>query len=331
MRIGTAETAESVAVIAEVGNNHEGDLDVALELTRAAAAAGAHAVKFQAMDPDHLVLPTETARIEQLRRFQLSQEDFGRLRDEADALGLGFLCTPFDLGGVAWLAPLVDAFKIASADNDFSALIDAAAATGRPVIVSGGMTDTAGLIRARDIVVSHGVEFAALHCVSAYPTPPEEASLATIPQLRAELGGTIGYSDHTLGNEACVLAVAAGARIIEKHLTLSHDFSDFRDHQLSAEPHELAELVRQIADAQVLLGTPRHDLLPGEEAVNLAARRSIATAHDLDAGHVLVWEDLTWLRPGGGIPPGQEGALVGRALVVAVSKGTQLNASHLAR
>lgn len=330
MRIGPIDTEDAVAVIAEIGNNHEGDPDVALELTRAAARAGAHAVKFQAMNPDHLISPDDTARIEQLRRFQLSPDQFARLRDEAHGLGLGFLCTPFDLGGAAWLAPLVDAFKIASADNDFVALIDAVASSGKPVIVSGGMTDATGLIRAREIVDSHGSEFAALHCVSSYPTPPEAASLATIPRLAATVGGTIGYSDHTLGSEACVLAVALGARIIEKHLTLRHDFSDFRDHQLSAEPSELADLIRRVEHAQVLLGTPRVGVLPCEEAIDAAARRSIAAARDLPTGHILSWEDLEWLRPGGGLSPGREDEVLGRELAVPVVRGTPLAPDHFA-
>lgn len=324
MQIGSVDTTERVAVIAEIGNNHEGDIDVALEMTRAAAAAGAHAVKFQAIDPPRLVRPTEAARLEQLGRFQLTPEQFGLLHDEARSLGIGFLCTPFDLEAVRWLAPLVDAFKIASADNDFGALISAAAATGRPVIVSGGMTDLSGLLTARDLVREHGAEFAALHCVSAYPTEPADAALATIPVLAESLGTTVGYSDHTLGIEACVLATALGARLLEKHFTLRHDYSEFRDHQLSAEPAELAELVRRVDEAQTLIGTARRDVLAAEEPVKAAARRSIVAARDLPAGHVLTAEDLTWLRPGDGLPPGRETELLGRPVKRAVSHGTTL-------
>lgn len=321
MRIGQADTAEQVAVIAEIGNNHEGDLEVARQLVHAAAAAGAHAVKFQAIDPPRLVRPTETARLEQLERFRLTPEAFRELHDEARALGIGFVCTPFDLECIEWLEPLVDAFKIASADNDFVALIQAAARTGRPVMVSGGMTDMDGLRAARDLVDGCGAEFAALHCVSAYPTPPENALLATIPAMADELGTTVGYSDHTLGVEACVLAAALGARILEKHFTLRHDFSDFRDHQLSAEPHELAELVRRVQEAEILVGAPRTGLVAAEEDVALAARRSIVAARDLPAGHRLSENDITWLRPGDGLRPGCEGLVLGHALTRSVSAG----------
>lgn len=324
MLIGPVDTTEQVAVVAEIGNNHEGDFDVAIELTRAAAAAGAHAVKFQAIDPPRLVRPSETARLEQLGRFQLTPEQFRLLHDEAHGLGIGFLCTPFDIDAVGWLAPLVDAFKIASADNDFTALIAAAADTGRPVIVSAGMTGLDGMLAARDIVTGRGAEFAALHCVSAYPTEPQDAALATIPALAAALDATVGYSDHTLGIDACVLAVALGARILEKHFTLRHDYSDFRDHQLSADPAELAELVRRVTDAQTLIGTTRGGVLTAEEPVSAAARRSIVAARDLPAGHVIAAEDLTWLRPGDGLSPGREGELLGRALQRAVTHGETL-------
>lgn len=330
MRIGSIDTADAVAVVAEIGNNHEGDFDVAIELTRAAAKAGAHAVKFQAIDPGQLVRPTETARLEQLGRFQLTPEQFGRLHDEARGLGIGFLCTPFDLDAVTWLTPLVDAFKIASADNDFTALITAAAETGRPVIVSGGMADLEGMRAVRDLVTARGAEFAALHCVSAYPTAPEDAALATIPRLAEALDVMVGYSDHTLGIEACVLAVALGARILEKHFTLRHDYSDFRDHQLSADPAELARLVQSVSEAQTLIGTAREGILPAEEPVSAAARRSIVAAGDLPAGHRLTSADLTWLRPGDGLPPGHEDELLGHALSRAVARGETLLPRDLA-
>ena len=155
------------------------------------------------------------------------------------------------------------------------------------MIVSAGMTGVQGLVRAQRVLQdAGGGEFAALHCVSAYPTPPEAARLATIPVLARELGATIGYSDHTIGVDACLAAVALGARILEKHFTLGHDFSDFRDHQLSAEPAELQELVKRVAEVELLRGEPRDmEVLPEEVAVAAAARRSAVAARDLPEGH----------------------------------------------
>lgn len=330
MRLGGADTAERIAIVAELGNNHEGDIGVARELIEAAAAAGADAVKLQAIDPRRLVRPTETARIEQLDRFRLSADQFAELAELAHSRGMGFACTPFDLDAIKWLDPLVDAFKIASGDNNLDALVGAAAATGKPVMVSMGMTGIDGARHAMEVVQGQNAEFAALHCVSAYPTPPEHAALAQIRVLADALGTTIGYSDHTLGIEACVLAAAMGARILEKHFTLSHDYSDFRDHQLSAEPAELSGLVERVRAAEQLVGTPRSGLAPEEEPVAAAARRSIVAARDLPSGHVVEARDLTWLRPAEGMSPGREDELIGRATTRSLAHGEPFSPEDVA-
>ncbi|MGH2893483.1 MAG: N-acetylneuraminate synthase family protein, partial [Solirubrobacteraceae bacterium] len=180
MRIGPADTERQVAIIAEIGNNHEGDLATARDLVRAAAGAGAHAVKFQAIVPADLVGSEDAARVAQLERLQLTAAQFAELAELAHSLGIGFVCTPFSLDAVGWLAPLVDAFKVASGDNDYVALLERIGATGRPTIVSSGMTDLHGLRRAQRVLRDAGAgEVAVLHCVSAYPTAPEAARLAT--------------------------------------------------------------------------------------------------------------------------------------------------------
>ena len=320
MRIGRADTERQVAVVAELGNNHEGSMALARELVAAAAGAGAHAVKFQAIDPSKLVRPSEQARLAQLGRYRLSPEQHADLAALARTLGIGYVCTPFDLEAVEWLAPLVDAIKIASGDNDFHPLIAHAAATGRPLIISTGMSDDNDIARA--LATAAGAsEVALLHCIAAYPTEMDRAMLSTIPVLAARHGVAVGFSDHTLGIEACVLAVAAGARILEKHFTLDRQQSDFRDHQLSVEPDELRALVRRVAEAEAILGTPKAGVLPEEEGTRDAARRSIVAARDLPAGHRIEPADLTWLRPRDGLAPGHEAQLVGRSLSRAVAQG----------
>jgi N,N'-diacetyllegionaminate synthase len=329
MRIGPTDTERQVAIVAEIGNNHEGDLGVARELVHAAAGAGAHAVKFQAIEPSQLVHPDDSARLAQLERFRLGPEQFAELAELARSLGIGFVCTPFSLQAVPWLVPLVDAFKIASSDNDYVVLLERVGATGRPAIVSSGMTDAAGLRRAQQVMIGAGTkEFAVLHCVSAYPTPAPAARLATIPVLARDLRCTVGYSDHTIGLEACLTAVALGARILEKHLTLRHDFSEFRDHQLSAEPAELRELVDRVAEVEVLIGQPRDSaVLPEEMAVAAAARRSAVAARDLAEGQALSAEDVHFLRPSG--PVGASTSVVGSVLRRARRAGDRLERDDL--
>ncbi len=146
----------------------------------------------------------------------------------------------------------------------------------------------------------------------------------------AALGCTIGYSDHTIGISAAILSVALGARVIEKHFTLDKNQSDFHDHKLSADPADLAELVRRVREAEILLGTGGKRILACEQAVRERVRRGIAAAHDLAPGTVLGRADLTWVRPRAGLAPGQEDRLIGRRLIVAVSRGAPILPEHCA-
>jgi N,N'-diacetyllegionaminate synthase len=329
MKIGSVDISKDVLVIAEIGNNHEGDPALAEELIHLAAKAGAQAVKFQTILPEQLVMPDQTARLEQLRRFQLSAEVYRRLASVAKDCGVMFLSTPFALEAVDLLDPLVPAFKIASGDNNYTALLERVAATGKPVVLSTGMTthDEAAAAIATFERVWRGRQvdpgLVVLHCVSAYPTPPEQANLRALATL-ATLGRPVGFSDHTLGINAAVAAVALGARVIEKHFTVSKTRSAFRDHALSAEPEELREMVARIQAVNQMLGDGIKRVMPDEAAVAQAARRSACAARDLPEGHVLEGQDVVCLRPAGGIAPDRVGTLMGRALVRAVRAGERL-------
>jgi len=318
-------------VLAEIGNNHEGDPAVARDLVRAAADAGAQAVKLQVFETGRFVRRRDEARFRQLSGYQLPREEVERLAALAHELGLLVVATPFDLGSAEFLEPLVDAYKIASGDNDFWPLIDAVVASDRPVIASTGMLDLDGTAALTDRLRG---EFALLHCVSAYPAAPEDLNLAAIPLMEERFGCTIGYSDHALGLTAAVTAVGLGARIIEKHLTLRHDFSDFRDHQLSADPGELRELVEGVGDPPApdpaLLGRAEKRVQAAEEANLVAARRSIAAVRDLPRGHTVRAEDLIWLRPRDGLAPGEEHLLIGKALTRDVPEGESILAADVA-
>ena len=168
-----------------------------------------------------------------------------------------------------------------------------------------------------------------LHCVSAYPVPPEQANLRAIPTLAAEFGLPVGYSDHTVGLDASVLAVALGATIVEKHFTLDHHFSDYRDHQLSAEPDEMGELQRRMLEANSMLGDGVKSPQKCEDQIGPIIRRSTIVVNDLPAGHTLSLEDLAWVRPAGGLPPASERQVVGRRLRRGLSKGERLELNDL--
>ena len=321
MRIGGFELGERPLVVAELGNNHEGDPGVARELIgrrcRRRRPCG------QAADlPGRRAscAPRTSAASSSSRGFELAPGDVESLAQLARELGVLFISTPLDLGSAELLEPLVDAYKVASGDNDFLPLLDRLADSDRPLIVSTGLLDLDGVrgvkarIEARRAERGAGADLAFLHAVTAYPCPPEQVNLAAIPMLARELGCPIGYSDHTLGIEACVLAATLGAAILEKHVTLAHDFSDFRDHQLSATPDELRELVAAVGRAQVA-GADRaaKEVQPAEEQLHDAVRRAIVAARDLPAGTTLAEADLTWMRPRDGLAPGQRGRAGGPA------------------
>lgn len=327
MRIGTFDTDERVLVVAEIGNNHEGDLERARELVRAAAGAGADAVKFQTYKTELFVAPSDEARFARLKSFELSQDAFASLAELARELGMLFVSTPLDLESAAFLEEVADGVKIASGDNTFWPLLEHVARSEKPMIVSTGLIDTAEAGALLEFVRRFrpaGAEVALLHCVTAYPADPADVHLRAIPELAERLGCTVGYSDHTLGIEACVAAVALGARILEKHFTIDPVPSDFRDHELSARPDELAELVGWLRRVETLLGDGGKRPQESELGIREAVRRSLAAARDLPAGHVVTADDLMWLRPGGGIAPGGEEKVVGRVLLRSVAAGERL-------
>ena len=335
MKIGGLDLADRVLVVAEIGNNHEGSLDTARELVRQAAAAGADVVKFQTFKAELFVSKADPERFARMQRFELPDPAWSELAALARGLGLLFMSTPLDLASADVLEPLVDAYKIASGDNDFVPLLQRVGRSGLPVIVSSGVSEAPVVERALAVLrrswEEAGVagEAAVLHCVSAYPTPPEDVQLRAIPFLAARLGVPIGYSDHTTGIAAAPLAVALGARIIEKHFTLDKAYSDFRDHALSSDPAELAELVLRIREAELLLGSPGKVVRPSESAAEVAIRRSVVAGRAMPVGHVVTFDDLLWQRPGGGIQPGDEGVLVGRTLLRDVPAGERLCATDV--
>ena len=316
-------------LIAELGNNHEGDLDVALELVAAAASAGADAVKLQVFGAAGFVRASETARVAQLERFRLDEQSVNAVHDSVRAAGLDFICTPLTLDCVAWLRPLVDVFKIASGDNDFVTLVDLVVAADRPIIVSTGFAATDDIVQLHHRLQAAKAEHAFLHCVGAYPTEIEDAHLATIMELRRNIHVPIGYSDHTIGIEACVVAVGLGASIVEKHLTLAHDFSDFRDHALSAEPDEFAELRGAIDRASALVGEPRNGILTGEADNVKAVRRSLVAGRNLGKGEIIKSGDLIFVRPGDGLPISSLADVLDRRVARAIGKDCLITLADL--
>ena len=334
MKIVNYDTEKKVFIIAEIGNNHEGSYSLAEEMIGKAAEAGACAVKFQTIVPEKLVSISQKDRIEQLKRFQLTYDEFERLNKVAKHENILFLSTPFDIESVHFLNSIVPAFKIASGDNNFFPLIEVIAQTGKPIIMSAGLIDLLEVRKTIDFILNIWNEnaidqdIAILHCVTSYPTALEEANLSAIKELQS-LNVTIGYSDHTIGTEAAVLSVALGARIVEKHFTIDKNYSDFRDHQLSADPNEFSQLVERVEIASKLLGQSRKTVQESEKLVMEKIRRSIVARKDLDENTVLTLDDISWVRPGGGLAPGNEEMVLGKRLKVKVAAGELITLDNL--
>lgn len=330
MNIGRFQTDQQVLVIAEIGNNHEGNFDVARKLIAEAAAAGAHSVKFQTFRTENYVSPANRERFKRLKSFELTYDQFARLKEEADSHNLVFLSTPFDLKSAEFLGTLCPAIKVSSGDVGFLPLLRCVARQRKPVLLSTGAASLRDIAQAKSTLeatwndVGAPNELALLHCVSAYPTPREQANLGTIKTLGKNFDCTIGYSDHTIGIDAALIAVALGARIIEKHFTLNKNYSDFRDHQLSADPPELKELVRRVRETTQMLGDGEKRLQPDEKPAAEAMKRSIVAARDIPEGAVISWDDLNWVRLQGGLSPGNEEALLGRRALSQIPNGTPL-------
>lgn len=331
MKIANFDVNKKVLIIAEVGNNHEGNFEVAKRLIVEAARCGVDAVKFQTFQTDYYVSRLDQDRYERLKSFELTRAQFKKLSVLARSLNLFFLSTPLDLFSVDVLKPIVDAFKIASGDINFYPLIEKVAASRKPLIISTGASDYKEVKKTFDFIKQkRGIQnLAFLHCVSSYPTPLDQTNLCSISFLKRRLRCIVGYSDHTAGIEAAPLAVACGAKIIEKHFTLSKTYSQFRDHQLSADPGEMADLVRRIRAVESIVSTEEKKIRPIEETERSKIRRSIAAVRDLPAGYRLTYDDLMWIRPAGGFEPGTEDKLVGRTLKRKVFFGEKIEVSAL--
>lgn len=324
-------------IIAEAGVNHDGDLAAALQLVAAAARAGADAVKFQAFRADKLV-STDAAACDyqrghadattqhaMLRKLELPRAAFEQLKRAADDAGIAFLATPFDADQLAMLVDLgVPALKLASTDITNVPLLAAAARSGLPVIASTGAADLDEVRRAVAVLSESTAAPVLMHCVSRYPTPFSDANLSAIATLKREFGLPVGYSDHTREVSTGALAVAAGAVLLEKHLTLDRA-APGPDHFFSLTPDDFAAYVLAARETATALGDGRIACDPGQQEVRRLARRSIVAAAFIRRGERLDEARLDVQRPGGGIDPIHWPALVGRTAATDIAPGTRLD------
>jgi N,N'-diacetyllegionaminate synthase len=343
-RIGPLEVGPGrrTFVIAEAGVNHNGDPELARQLARAAAAAGADAVKFQTFDAERLASdespkaayqlettdPGESQR-DMLRSLQLPEAEYERLARRCGDLGILFLSTPFDELSADLLEPLVPAFKLGSGEVTNLPLLRHVAGKGKPVILSTGMSDLAEVQAAVAAIRRAGdPPLVLMHCVSSYPAPAAAANLRAIRTMAEATDLPVGYSDHTEGLEASLAAVALGACAIEKHFTLNRSMEG-PDHHASLEPADLGRLIAGIREVEAALGDgekrPQDVELSNRDVVrrSLVAARPVAAGEELTAGHLIT------LRPAGGISPMDIDRVIGRVATREIAAGQRITEADL--
>jgi len=346
VRIGGREAGPGgrCFIIAEAGVNHNGDLDTALKMVDTAAECGADAVKFQTFKADELVTtsaqPAEYQRrssstpgetqYQMLKRLELPFTAFETLMGRCLEKGVEFLSTPFDVGSADFLDRAgVRAFKISSGDLTDLALIGHVARMGKPMIISTGMAGMEEVRAAVGAVRGAGnSDIILLHCVSAYPALPESVNLRAMLALAETFHTPAGYSDHTLGVEVAIAAAALGACVIEKHFTLDRRMPG-PDNQASAEPHELAALVKAVRNVEAAMGDGCKRPAASERSAAEAARKSLVLSRSLPAGHALREGDVVVRRPGTGLPPAKLSEVMGRKLAADCEAGTPLRSDIL--
>lgn len=348
IKIGEREVGEGrpVFVIAEAGINHNGKLELAKKLVDATIQIGADAIKFQTYNTEALVSKSAplapyqkqtsgkaSTQYEMLKRYELKKNDFIKIYDYCVKTGIVFLSTPHDEESMDFLVSLgVAAIKIASGDATNIPFLERASRTHLPLLVSTGMSsmqevgDAAKAIRN----TSNKTPFALLHCVSSYPAEMDDLNLRVIPTLRKRFKTVVGLSDHTGFSVAPVVAVALGAKIIEKHLTLERAMEG-PDHNMSLEPQEFRSTVAWIREAERSLGSDKKIVTRGEYEIMKVARKSLVASKYIPRGTKITKQMLAIKRPGTGIPPGFLHKVIGRYATADVSKDSIIEWRMLGR
>ena len=329
----------SCYVIAEMSANHGQSFEAALDLVRAAKQSGADAIKLQTYTPQTITLDSRRPEFligkgtlwEGRNLYELYSEAYTpwewqpKLKEEAERLGMDCFSTPFDNTAVDFLEAMnVPAYKIASFELVDTELLKKVAATGKPVIMSTGMATLAEIDDAvRTLREAGCTHLALLKCTSAYPSLPEDMNLRTIPHLSEAFRVPVGLSDHTLGIAVPVAAVALGACIIEKHLTLRRSDGG-PDAAFSLEPDEFRSMVDAVRVVEKALGKVSYELSEKEQASRVF-RRSLFVVKDMKAGEAFTQENVRSIRPGNGLPVENLNRILGKKAVIDTERGTPLN------
>ena len=305
-------------IIAEAGVNHNGSMELAKRLIDAAAIAGADYVKFQTFKTENLTTKTaekaeyqqknmadaDNSQYQMLKKLELTEQQHYELKKHCISKNIKFLSTAFDLESLEFLSTLnLELWKIPSGEITNLPYLIATAKIGKPIILSTGMSTLEEIKTSVEILRQNGSgEITVLHCNTEYPTPYEDVNLRTMSTIQKELGINVGYSDHSIGIEIPIAAVAMGAAVIEKHFTLDKNMKG-PDHKVSLEPAEFAAMVKAIRNVEQALGSEKKTPTPSEIKNIAIARKSIVAKQMIKKGEIFTEENITVKRPGTGISP----------------------------
>ena len=319
----------SVFIIAEAGVNHNGSIELAYKLIDAAIESGANAVKFQTFQTENFVIrDTEKAeyqkqndnsnesQFDMLKKLELSVDDHKNLIDHCNIKGITFLSSPFDIESINLLIELnLKIFKIPSGEITNLPYLRHIGSFNKEVILSTGMSNLKEIGEALKILINAGTskeKITVLHANTMYPTPMKDVNLMAMQTIRDKFDVSVGYSDHTLGIEVDIAAVALGATVIEKHFTLDKNM-DGPDHVASLDASELKSMVAAIRNIELALGSKVKDLTDSEKPNIEIARKSIVAKTKIKKSEVFSNENLTTKRPGSGISPMKWDSIIGKA------------------
>jgi len=326
-----------VFIIAEIGVNHEGDLKKAFRMITLAKRAGADAVKFQTYLSESYVSSSQKERLERVKRFELSFDDFRMLKKKAVKENIIFISTPLDPESLKLVDELSPLIKISSGDINNLSFLTMTASYGKPVILSTGLATTkeieeaiGSLLKGNKRIIKDK-KLILLHCVAAYPAPEEEVNLLSIPFMKKKFNVPVGYSDHTKDILAAEAAVVLGACVIEKHFTYRKERQTFQDHHISASPREFSEMVDEIRRIEKMLGKHAKKPVPSESNFKSYIRRSAAARRDLKPGERVEADDIYFLRPENGIPMKKAGTIPGKKVKRHIKKGELIKKDYLGK
>lgn len=331
-------------IIAEIGANHNGDMNLCRKMIDSAVECGADCVKFQSWSKGSLISKAEFDRNtgyadrhrhfgsleDMVERYQFTESQHHEVLAYCKEHGIHFASSAFSRVEVDLLDSLdVPFIKVASMDITHLPLLRYMAGTGRPIVLSTGMATLGEIDRALETLVSAGAgPIALLHCISIYPPEYSDINLLNIPMLKQAFDLPVGFSDHSMGTAIPLAAIALGACIVEKHFTIDTELEGW-DHWISATPDQLSVLVKEGRNITTALGGYKRVVSEAEMAKRGKFRRRVVLARALEAGHVLTMDDLDYKRPGNGIPPEHAEHLVGRILRVALPADHELELTDL--